>query len=368
MRISKLLVVLSLSVLIGNGAAVAAENYDKGVNAYSSGDYETALSELAPLAEQGVAEAQGHLGLMYKLGMGVQEDYKTAIKWLTLASEQGYAQAQSQLGNMYTFGLGVPEDHKKAVEWYTLAAEQGDSNAQTSLGYMYSVGEGVLLNNKSAVKWYVQAAEQGHAGAQHGLGIMYRTGEGVLIDYVRAYMWFSLSAYNGEEYSKAERESVAKKMTPTDVSKAQSMARHCLESDYMDCGMTEAEQIVLIQEVLGMLKDSSDSLEQQANSGAEVASSVQYIIDEIRQRWVRPANARNGMVVEIVIQLVPTGEVVDIEVSYRDASATDAFVSSIVKAVKKVGRFGKLSQLNPELFDANFRKLTVKFKPEDLRL
>jgi hypothetical protein len=38
-----------------------------------------------------------------------------------------------------------------------------------------------------------------------------------------------------------------------------------------------------------------------------------------------------------------------------------------LKAVKKVGRFGKLSQLNPELFDANFRKFTVKFKSEDLR-
>jgi colicin import membrane protein len=89
-------------------------------------------------------------------------------------------------------------------------------------------------------------------------------------------------------------------------------------------------------------------------------------MDEIRQRWVRPVNAHDGMVIELVIQLIPTGEIVQVEVGYRDATATDAFVTSVVKAIGKVRRFDKLSQLNPELFDANFRKFTVKFKPEDL--
>jgi hypothetical protein len=74
------------------------------------------------------------------------------------------------------------------------------------------------------------------------------------------------------------------------------------------------------------------------------------------------------MVVELAIQLVPTGEIVSIEVRYRDASATDAFVASVDRAVRKVGSFDKLSKLNAVLFDANFRNFTLKFKPEDLRL
>ncbi|MDC9720283.1 MAG: cell envelope integrity protein TolA, partial [Gammaproteobacteria bacterium] len=98
------------------------------------------------------------------------------------------------------------------------------------------------------------------------------------------------------------------------------------------------------------------------------ASAVEYIRNEIRKRWVRPANARTGMLVELDIQLVPTGEIVNIEITYRDSSATDAFVASVDKAVKKVGHFDKLSLLDPVLFDANFRKFTLKFKPEDLRL
>ena len=100
----------------------------------------------------------------------------------------------------------------------------------------------------------------------------------------------------------------------------------------------------------------------------DITSAINYIRDEIEYNWVRPTNARNGMVVELIIYLVPTGEVVNVEVSYRDASTTDAFVASVVKAVKKVRRFDKLSQLDSELFDANFRQFTVKFKPEDLRL
>ena len=100
----------------------------------------------------------------------------------------------------------------------------------------------------------------------------------------------------------------------------------------------------------------------------DITSAVRYIIDEIGNKWVPPAIARNGMIVELIIYLVPTGEVVNVEVSYRDASATDSFVASVVKAVKKVRRFDKLSQLDSGLFDVHFRKFTVRFKPEDLRL
>jgi colicin import membrane protein len=133
-----------------------------------------------------------------------------------------------------------------------------------------------------------------------------------------------------------------------------------------------AQELAKVEQALESLLDEeeaqADALEQQITNGQAVGSAVNYIRDEIGVKWVRPANARNGMVVELIIYLVPTGEVVNVEVSYRDPSATDAFVSSVVKAIKKVRRFDKLSQLNSVLFDANFRQFTVKFKPEDLRL
>ncbi len=43
-------------------------------------------------------------------------------------------------------------------------------------------------------------------------------------------------------------------------------------------------------------------------------------------------------------------------------------MSLVVKAVKKVGCFDKLSQLSPALFDANFCIFRVKFSSEEVRL
>ncbi len=52
-------------------------------------------------------------------------DETTAVKSFRLAAEQGNANAQYNLGVMYQQGWGVPRDYKKAVKWFRLAAEQG---------------------------------------------------------------------------------------------------------------------------------------------------------------------------------------------------------------------------------------------------
>jgi len=44
-------------------------DFQKGFQAYLKGDYQTALREWRPLAEQGHARAQYHLGLMYANGL-----------------------------------------------------------------------------------------------------------------------------------------------------------------------------------------------------------------------------------------------------------------------------------------------------------
>ena len=69
-------------------------------------------------AEQGNADGQIHLGLMYGDGKGVTQDYKEAAKWFRLSAEQGNADAQSNLGVMYSHGQGVTRDYKEAVKWY----------------------------------------------------------------------------------------------------------------------------------------------------------------------------------------------------------------------------------------------------------
>ena len=92
------------------------------------------LTETRRLAEQGNAEAQFSLGLMYDNGEGVPENDAEAMRWYRLAAEQDDADAQVNLGVMYANGEGVPEDDAEAVRWFRLAAEQGYADAQNNLG------------------------------------------------------------------------------------------------------------------------------------------------------------------------------------------------------------------------------------------
>ncbi len=84
----------------------------------------TALREWRPLAEQGNANAQFFLGVMYDKGRGVTQDYAKAVKWFRKAAEQGHARAQALLGIAYDMGQGVPQDDVQALKWFYLAASR----------------------------------------------------------------------------------------------------------------------------------------------------------------------------------------------------------------------------------------------------
>ena len=211
-------------------------DYNKGVDAYYSGDFATALREFKPLAEQGNNDAQFWMGYMYKHGQGVPQDYKTAMKWYRLSAEQGDDDAQYNLGQMYRIGEGVPQDYKTAMKWYRLSAEQGNDSAQVNIGQMYDQGLGDISQNyKTSAKWFRLAAEQGNIIAQYNLGISYFLGEGVIQDNVYAHMWLNISASNGKEKGIDARDMIAKKMSSADISQAQKLARECVAKNYKGC-------------------------------------------------------------------------------------------------------------------------------------
>ena len=65
---------LTIAVLLGGAGMSWGADFQKGFTAHESGDYATALREWTPLAEQGHADAQYNLGLMYANGEGVPQD------------------------------------------------------------------------------------------------------------------------------------------------------------------------------------------------------------------------------------------------------------------------------------------------------
>ena len=88
------------------------------------------VREFQPLAEQGHAEAQYILGVMYSRGLGVPKDDREAVSWIRLAAEQGLAGAQVNLGIRYSTGDGVPKDYVQAYAWLNLAGAQGAGSAR----------------------------------------------------------------------------------------------------------------------------------------------------------------------------------------------------------------------------------------------
>ena len=128
MKTKPLTFLLALTFLFLFSGSVYGDDLQDGWSAYERKDYKTAHKLLLPLAEQGDADAQFNLGLMYQKGHGVPQDHKEAVKWYRLAAEQGLNFAQEILGIIYSIGMGgVSQDLKEAVKWLRLQAEQGNS-------------------------------------------------------------------------------------------------------------------------------------------------------------------------------------------------------------------------------------------------
>jgi TPR repeat protein len=197
----KMLIRMALVAVLALGAStVASQDFDKGLAAAQSGDYQTAMKEWLPLAERGDADAQLNIGIMYERGDGVSQNVMEASKW------------------------------------YRLAADQGNAQAQNNLGFLYDNGEGVTLDDAAAVKWYRMAAIQGYAKAQSNLGGMYANGKGILQNNVTAHMWFNIASANGYGDGAKWRDRISNDMVAEDISKAQAMASECMNSGYANCG------------------------------------------------------------------------------------------------------------------------------------
>ena len=103
-------------------------------------------------------------------------------------------------------------------------------------GSDYHYGHGVPQDYAEAAKWFRLAAEQGYTDAQFFLGLVYQDGKGVLQDNVMAHMWYNITSANGDAIAGGLRDEIAKEMTSADISKAQAMARECMNSGYTKCG------------------------------------------------------------------------------------------------------------------------------------
>ena len=169
---------LSAWLLAGNGfaadlqardgaSAIAAAHFEAGVAAYESNDPARAFKEFLAAANNGHADSQFNLALMYERGIGVDKDEKHALAWYGKSAAQGNADAQFNLGVLYENGRGSKIDYAKANAWYRKASAQGDALAIGNLGMLYVRGQGVRENKIAGIALLLVSAAMDQSPENH---------------------------------------------------------------------------------------------------------------------------------------------------------------------------------------------------------
>ena len=112
-------------------------------------------------------------------------------------------------------------------------------------------------------------------------------------------------------------------------------------------------------------ENAAEAQAEAARTEFELVQSATAIIQQaVQQVWNRPPSARNGMRAILQIQMLPTGELLDVRITQTSGDA--AFDRASENAVYSAAPFTELRDLPINIFNANFRTLSLIFQPEDL--
>lgn len=151
-------------------AMPAQADVKAGVDAWSRGDYATAIKEWRQPAINGDADAQFNMGQAYKLGRGVPADLKIAEDWYRKAALQGHLQAEDNFG-LVMFQNG---DRQKALPYIEKSANRGEPRAQYILGTALFNGDMVKKDWPRAYGLMMRASAAGLPPASASLAQMDR--------------------------------------------------------------------------------------------------------------------------------------------------------------------------------------------------
>lgn len=79
--------------------------------------------------DDGVGDAQFHIGLCFESGTGKRVDYYQARQWYEKASERGHAGAANNIAILYDKGYGGQKCSTRAKKFFSLSASRGISSA-----------------------------------------------------------------------------------------------------------------------------------------------------------------------------------------------------------------------------------------------
>ena len=127
---------------------------DAADKAFQAKEYTKAFEILSKEAQQGNANSQYNLALMYYNGLGVEQNISKSLELLESAAQAGHKKAIANIGRIYM--QVVDFDH--AVKWLQLNAVKGDATAAYLLAEIY-VEKGSFTEAK---QWAKKAIDAGN--------------------------------------------------------------------------------------------------------------------------------------------------------------------------------------------------------------
>ena len=185
----KLLLLLILFFTVSFPVNADTSLYERGKDLIEEEDYEKALKAFELSAKTGDLDALTAVGIMYIVGVGVEQNDLKGLEHLYKAANQSHPKAQYYLGAMYYLGIGVTLDYEKAFSWISLSANQDYLFAQHNLAEMYETGKGVSKNLEKAYEYYIIAARKDSIDSQIKVAEMYREGIGTEKNIEKSEYW-----------------------------------------------------------------------------------------------------------------------------------------------------------------------------------
>lgn len=164
-------IALATAALAGGlaiGVAPAHADVKEGVDAWSRGDYDTAVAQWQIPANKGDADAMFNMGQAYKLGRGVPRDMAKAEDYYRRAAQKGHVRAADNYGIL----LFQTSRQTEALTWLNAAADRGEPRAMYILGIAAYNGDYTPKNIVRAYALMTRSAATGLQQAQSSLAAM----------------------------------------------------------------------------------------------------------------------------------------------------------------------------------------------------